>query len=65
MSVEKKIDEIHRALVGDEYGNEGLVKKVDKNTRFRLKLKWVGAIFVGAGVGIERLAEWIYKMLHS
>ena len=30
-----KLDDIHKALVGDEYGNEGIISAVKKNTNGR------------------------------
>lgn len=51
--------DVHRALLGDEFGNEGLVVAVNKNTKFRhvreeerrvqMKFAKIGGFITGGG----------------
>lgn len=54
--LETKIDEIHQALVGDDY-RKGIVQRLDKlenESRFH-------KIFIGAGTFISLALGWIFK----
>lgn len=58
-----KMDDIHKALVGDEYDKEkGLVprlKKVEKYIEVDKKVKWVGGGFaIAIGGGLKSIWDW-------
>lgn len=71
-----KIDKIHEVLTGDEYGNEGLISSVQKNTSFRHKREEerrvqvrfgkIGGFIIGSG-GVSWLAfkEKIIAIWHA
>lgn len=59
-----KLDDIHKALVGDEYDKEkGLVprlKKVEKYVEVDKKVKWVGGGFaIAIGGGLKSMWDWM------
>ena len=58
-----KMDDIHKALVGDEYDKEkGLVprlKKVERYVEVDKKVKWVGGGFaIAIGGGLKSMWDW-------
>lgn len=59
-----KMDDIHKALVGDEYDKEkGLVprlKKVERYVEVDKKVKWIGGGFALAiGGGLKSVWDWM------
>lgn len=63
-----KMDDIHKALVGDSYDKEkGLVprlKKVERYVEVDKKVKWIGGGFVLAlggmiGGGLKNISDWL------
>jgi len=58
-----KMDDIHKALVGDDYDKEkGLVprlKKVERYVEVDKKVKWVGGGFaIAIGGGLKSMWDW-------
>lgn len=63
-SLSDKIDDIHKALVGDDYDKEkGVVprlKKVEKYIEVDKKVKWVGGGFaIAIGGGLKSMWDWL------
>lgn len=59
-----KMDDIHKALVGDEYDKEkGLVprlKKVEKYVEVDKRVKWIGGGFaIAIGGGLKSVWDWM------
>ena len=59
-----KMDDIHKALVGDEYDKEkGLVprlKKVERYVEVDKKVNWVGGGFaIAIGGGLKSMWDWM------
>ncbi len=54
--IERKVDEIHQALIGnDEFKQEGLVDQVHKNTKFRRRSGWFAGLFTTLGAALSKL----------
>lgn len=62
-----KIDDIHKALVGDSYDKEkGVIprlKKIERYVEIDKKVKWIGGGFILAlggiiGGGIKHISDW-------
>lgn len=63
----EKIDEIRvdvkdikEALLGTKYNKEGLVHKVEMNTKFRNRSGWWATFFTGLGVTIGKLIDKLF-----
>lgn len=66
--LQNKIDDIHKALVGDDYDKEkGVVprlKKLEKYVEVDKKVKWIGGGFaIAIGGGLKSMWDWVSNHL--
>lgn len=54
------VKEIKEALLGNKYNKEGLVHKVEKNSKFRNRSGWWATFFTGLGVMIGKLIDKLF-----
>jgi len=59
--MQKDIQDIKRALLGDEYGNDGFVKRLEKVESFQSKIKRERWILLGGFTTIITLLKLIWK----
>lgn len=54
------VKDIKEALLGNKYNKEGLVHKVDRNTKFRNRSGWWATFFTGMGVLFGKLIDKLF-----
>ena len=61
--LEKQVSEMHKALVGDSYGNEGFIDRIKKLEDFQEQQKKILWIATGAAGTVSLIVNVVFQII--